>query len=429
MLKDKELLDQELTEEVSDKGFDLIEADVVDYMYDNHNIPKDRSMDYITLRRSFGDADAATEYALIEAIIEVGPKNAKSRAEERLMAYFTALERGKFSKWKAASKSIPKQFRIPCIQVSDNQWIGAVDVHFFVQLRDAQKIRYNENAQRIMKRVNRGEEVEYTITINWSEVKDIQSKYRNEQFIPNALTLNIPEDVDTDFHYDPKAKELVFDDITVLDITDGYHRYLAATAEYDRTDGEFNYPVEIRIIQFSDKKARDFVYQETLGLKMKKSDAQAMSSNSNANFIVDKINEGSNLEGLIKRNGGYISYSDLSYALNTYFFNTNDKYTRAELVVLSREIIKYINKLTSAVPELLDKTWQYSDIVTTVFLMKYYLEARMSNINFDLEDKWTDLKTYINEAVPKRSLTASRKIPKIYLTKIEIILSDLPKES
>lgn len=420
MLKDKELLDVELTKEVSDKGFDLIETEVVDYMYDNHNIPKDRSMDYITLRRSFEDADVAIEYSLLEAVSKVGTKSAKRRAEDRLMEYFTTLERGKFSKWKAASKTIPKQFRIPCIQVTDNQWIGAVDVHFFVQLRDAQKIRYNENAQRIMKRVNRGEEVEYTITISWSEVKDIQQKYRDELFIPNALTLNIPEDVDTEFYYDSKAKELVFDDITVLDITDGYHRYLAATAEYDRTDGEFNYPVEIRIIHFSDKKARDFVYQETLGLKMKKSEAQAMSSNSDANFVVDKLNESSNLEGMIKRNGGYISYSDLSYALNTYFFNKGIKYSRSELIALSSEIIKFINKFTLTVPQILGSPWTYTDIVIIVLLMDNYFEAKKQNLHFNIEEQWEDISRYVHEAIPKRVLIPGRKIPKMYLTRAKI---------
>lgn len=420
MLKDKELLDQELTEEVSKLSFDKIELDVIDYIYEHHNISKGTLRDYTTLRKPFSEADPVTEYVFLEAIAEVGD-NSRRRiaAKERITAYFTQLEKGKFASYQEPPKVIPEQFRISCLQVSDKQWIGVTDVHFFIQLREAQKIRYNENAQRIMKRVARGSSVEYAITVNWSEVNDIQQKFRNESFISNALTLNIPEDVDTVFHYDEKTRELIFDEITVLDITDGYHRYLAAGAEYDRTNGEFNYPLEIRIVNFSDKKARDFVYQETLGLKMRKVDAQSMNNSSFINFVVDKINEGSNLEGYILRNAGQINYGDFAYALKEYYFDKETDTSRSALLAESKEIIKYINKLTLTIPELLDRIWTYDDILTTVFIMKSYIKiSDDEKRKVDLESLWRSAKDLVLTEIPKRSLKSGARITYKYYSVI-----------
>ena len=433
MLVDNTVIDQELAKEINSKSFDRIESNVIDYIYDHHNVPKDRLMEYVTLRKPIVDMDLNVKFAFFEAIIETtNDAKRKQKFRDRMLTWFTELERGKFSVWKYDTETIPDQFHIPCIQVSENQWIGATDVHFFIQLREAQKIRYNENAQRIMKRINKGNSVEYAITVNWSEVKDIQKKLREESFIPNAWTLNIPEDVDTVFYYDSKNKELIFDSITVLDITDGYHRYLAASAEYDRTDGKFNYPVEIRIINFSDKKARDFVYQETLGMKMRKVDAQAMNSTSPANFIVDKINEESNLEGLVKRNGGLVNYSSLSYAIQEYYYEKEMNIPRSTLVSEARDIIKYFNKLTSSVPELLDKEWDYTDIISVVLIMKPYIYDVPDNNKkkVDLDSLWKRTKDCLIEYVPRRSLKPSSRIAyKYYSALMDEIYAGLGVES
>lgn len=122
-------------------------------------------------------------------------------------------------------------------------------------------INYNVNAQRTMQRVIKGDKELYRITLNKHAVNSIRRSFESGEFIPNTITLNIPEDPENEFYYNEKNSELVIKNINHFDISDGYHRYVAACQAYDQND-KFNYPLEIRIVSFDNDKVKKFIFQE-----------------------------------------------------------------------------------------------------------------------------------------------------------------------
>ena len=73
--------------------------------------------------------------------------------------FYSDLEINQYLTEKLEVDTVKFPIRLKCLQVSDDQWIGAADTNFFMKLRRAQLIRYNANAQRVMKRIIKGESV------------------------------------------------------------------------------------------------------------------------------------------------------------------------------------------------------------------------------------------------------------------------------
>ena len=247
MLQSKSELDTYLTSIINRKNFDPIAEEVIDFVFKTHNIPKGILADYISGRRPMAEADEVLEYCLLEAIIEVVPKNRKSTFNERMTSYYTAIEQKKYAKWKRKSNAIKWPITIPCFAINDDQWIGHADMQFLMKLRAAQLIRYNENAQRVMKKKVSGNSEEYVIAINRKAIREIKEAYAEGVYIPNTITLNIPEDLDSSYKYDETTNELIINSLESFDITDGYHRYIAFGQVYD-LDNSADYPIELRIM-------------------------------------------------------------------------------------------------------------------------------------------------------------------------------------
>ena len=67
-------------------------------------------------------------------------------------------------------------------------------------------------------------------------------KVKEDSFVPNTITLNIPMETEFDFHYDEDSCSLITKSVEHLDITDGYHRYIAACQAKDKNQN-FDYAV------------------------------------------------------------------------------------------------------------------------------------------------------------------------------------------
>ena len=379
MLKSREELDLYLSEFIQKKKFEEYSDEVIDYIYAHHNIPKGEISDYLSGRKSWKDANDILVFCTYEALQKL-----KVDFDKRMVAYYegitnfyTKSEIGKYTKYKHQTDTIKWPLRVPCYQVAKDQWIGVADMKLLFQLGDAQLIRYNENAQRIMRKKISGGQEEYIPYVNKKAVNEIVQFYKSGIYIPNTLTLNIPEDVEVSFKYDNDAHEMVFNSIQCLDITDGYHRYLAALKAY-QDDKEFNTPIELRITQFSDEKARGFIYQEDQKTKMTKVESKSMQVNAPANIIVERLGSSStsNLKGLIKRTGGIIDQPILVTCIDKYYLKGKIDLSRAEIIEHYKIVEDFFNTITDAETTLLSETWTYDYMVSAILVLSYMEEQK-----------------------------------------------------
>lgn len=218
--------------------------------YTNHSIDYFITNRIITNRAGLKNITSLQLFCTIDSID-------KALNENNLAKFYTPNEINNYIKYRDKI-SISFPLEIHCIQINNEQYIGKCDVDFLIALRNSQLINYNKNAQRTLRRVAKGDSEYYEISINKTAVKRIQEAYRTGTFISNTITLNIPQDVESDFYYDEKEHILIINSIEHFDITDGYHRYVAMCKEKDKNPN-FNYDMELRLVNFSLDKTRQFI--------------------------------------------------------------------------------------------------------------------------------------------------------------------------
>ena len=339
MLKDKSELEQFLEKQCELIVFNTeLCTKIREYMYEKYNIPTGTTMDMIA-RSILGSQTEFVLFCLVDGIDYANETNHKKE-------FFTELEIKQFLSERLETENIKFPIKIKCIQVSSDQWVGATDTKFFMELRKAQLIKYNANAQRVMKRIIKGESILFKLVPNKMAIKSIRNLLQKGLYIPTTITLNIPYDSDASFYYDEKEKELVIKDIETFDISDGYHRFLAMCEEND-ADDKFNYPMEIRIINFTDEKARQFIFQEDQKTKMAKANSNSMNMNRPSNNVIDRLNEMPTFEfkGQIGLNDGTINYSALSDIIEYFYFNTRKEYANVDIRNARDDVKEKLNAL------------------------------------------------------------------------------------
>lgn len=260
--------------------------------------------------------------------------------------------------WTYETPKLPKQLIYDMIQIADDQWIGKISVRELMQLRDAQIIKYNENTQRVMKRVHKGNEEIYQISLNKKAILSMEELFRDGIYIPNTITLNMPEG--TNFTY--RNGTLVIKKLDHFDITDGYHRYIAMSNLYNE-DNSFDYPMELRITNYSEDKSRQLIWQEDQKTKMSRIDSDSMNMNSAANKVVQRLNVSPlfNLAGQINTNRGIINSAELAEIIKATYFPVSKIFSKKKelesIISAENEIRDGINYVTSEDMELLEKPW------------------------------------------------------------------------
>lgn len=319
-----------------------------EYMLEKYEIPTGTTMDMIARNR----LDEQTEFILFCLVDGIDyATNSKYKAD-----FFSEIEINQYTKEKLESGRIKFPIEIKCDKVSDNQWIGATNSRFFMELRKAQLIKYNANAQRIMKRIIKGENILFKLIPNKLAIKAIRALMQKNMYIPTAITLNIPYDSNASFYFDEKSRVLVINEIESFDISDGYHRYLAMCEENDANE-EFNYPMEIRIINFTDEKTRQFIFQEDQKTKMARSNSDTMNINRPSNIVIDRLNEmvTFDFKGQIGRNDGTIDYAALSDLIEYFYFKEKKNYGNLEIRNVANEIKEKLNALSEYNSEYINK--------------------------------------------------------------------------
>jgi hypothetical protein len=327
--------------------------EVVERLYTKYHLPKVVGMEILTRKRDLANVSDFDLYAIIDIITSGHPEN-----------YFTPAEIAEFSKKEYEKISLPLKFNM--VQITEDQWIGKISVKQLMELRDAQLVYYNENTQRTMHHVTRGDSEYYTITLNKKAVQEIQASMRDESFIPNTITLNMP--VGTIYSYTNNV--LTIREIEKFDILDGYHRFIAMSKIYN-LDENFDYDMELRIVCFEEGKAKHFVWQEDQKTKMKKVDSESFNQNSEPNKIVQRLNTDATfiMAGKIKRNDYIINASDMALVIKRMWFASQND-SKSTLTKRSIEVKKKIQQgievLVSADEELVNEKWDLKYLCTVL---------------------------------------------------------------
>ena len=134
---------------------------------------------------------------------------------------------------------------------------------------------------------------------------------------------------------------------------------------------DWNYPMEVRIISFDNDRTRNFIFQEDQKTKMRKVDSNSMNMNSNANIVVDRINQDSkfDLKGEISRNGGSISFGELAGLIDYFYFKKKvfDKPVGLVRANVQQEFVDKFNQLIETNQELFTKHFDFKDLCVIVY--------------------------------------------------------------
>ena len=329
-------------------------------------MPEELSNDYLCLRKDIKYADDFTIFIFCSIL-----------KEKDISLYFSKQEINVYSKSKFEVDKLEFPLRLKMIQVAEDQWVGKITAKDIIKLRDAQVINYNSKAQRTMRRIVAGEEVRFRIALNEKAVRGIEQSFSNQTYIPNTITLNMPEGIQ--YYYDEEKNELVINgsEDFRFDILDGYHRYVAISMEKNVND-KFDYPMELRIVQFKLDKARQFIWQEDQKTKMKRIDSDAMNQSSIATKVINRLNMDStfDLQGQVNPNDGIINSGVLHQCI-TSIYSLKPGYDRAEEMEAIREItnrFRYvINELTFEDPNTyLKKRWSRDRIIAVSYVCSRY---------------------------------------------------------
>ena len=375
-------LNRETLEEYISKFFVKIHSDkelnrnLVKYLEEKYNYPAVRASDLLSKRIILSEAGDYDLFVLMDGIENiVGTKN-------KVATYFTDDEIATYSKHKyKKEKKVRFPLKFTMIQIAPDQWIGSTSARELIKLRNAGLIRYNANIQRTMRRGIRGKTQEYRIMENKKTTNEIRESMQAGNFIPNVITLNIPDSLDSDFNYDDETKTLTIKKANSLDIIDGFHR-LIALEQAGNMDQSWDYPMELRISNYSESKGQRFVYQEDQKTKMKKIDSDSFNVEDEAVKTVIRLNEDATcaFQGQINRNNGLISMPELSVIVKKMYFNGVGKQeARVLSLKLSRQIKDNLNKLVEFDLGYITKRFEFCELYILFVAFDYFKEKEIAD--------------------------------------------------
>lgn len=398
MIKSRELLEKEISRALEQKCSKRRELQrLIKEARETYDMPEKISSDFINMRRNLVEANTYTLFILTSILF--GPS--------KLSEYFTKTEIKNLSaeKWYIPKVTFPLRFNM--VRVNDDQYTGSITTKELMLLRDAQLINYNENAQRTMKHITKGETEYYQIALNKEAVRAIMESYESEQYIPNTITLNLPEDAD--FDYDERKKELVIHKANYLDILDGYHRYIAMSKAYSK-DPSFEQKMELRIVQFPEGKAKRFIWQEDQKTKMRKIDSDSMNTTKASNKIVERLNNDPNfvLSGKISRNKGIINAAYFSDIINTVLLKGTKKSEELSNVLRYTNVLANdIERWCSLHSEYLTTAWEKKFIYAFVYVNKY---GSLDELLKDYKKIAKDESIYSGPSLTSADITRTHKL-------------------
>lgn len=373
-------------------------GNINNYCFKQYNYPETKISDILTKRVTLSEISDFECFILTDAI------SRELRTKNKLDTYFSDDEIENYSKIKyKQTKKVKFPLKFKMIRIATDQWIGKTTARELVSLRNGGIIRYNENIQRTMRRGIRGRTEEYRITENKKSVREIREAMTEGTFISNTITLNIPDDITSDYTYDENTMALVIKKANSLDIIDGFHR-LIALEQATHLNTDWDYPMELRITNYSQSKGQRFVYQEDQKTKMKKIDSDSYNVEDDAVKTVSRLNEDPlfNLQGEIKRNGGLISLPEMAAIIKRiHFTGLNKNQSRVKSIELAKELRDSFNNLTEIDNRFLTQPYNFATLFIVLVAFDWFknnnieptrqgkiINDALNNINEKLESRF-----------------------------------------
>ena len=227
------------------------------------------------------------------------------------------------------------------------------------------------------------------------------------------------KDLTGKFFYDEEQKALVIRSLSAFDISDGYHRYVAMGRKYDENK-DFNYPWELRIINFPETKARHFVFQEDQKTKMTKLNSDSMDSYNAGNIVVTRLNDDMNFDFYhqINNTDGKINFAQFAQIVNWFYFQANKKVDNAEIRRVQNELKTKFNTLFGQNDEYLNKKIEYKKLVVIMYVL----------CNVPEEELWDNIINKMAEKIgniDNRKLQVSKGITKPLINDLEVLLEEV----
>lgn len=225
-------------------------------------------------------------------------------------------------KFETTSIEFPITFT-DMVEVAPDQWIGRITIKKLMEMKRHRLINYEEGEQRALRRTKSGSLEIWKPYVSEKNVREIKDLMESGNYIPDPITLNMPD-----------GSEYSFEDHTLtvyslpkgmFNLDDGYHRYLAMSRICD-FNPDFDYVMELRIVNFSNSKANAFIFQQDQKTPMKKVVSDSYDTNAVRNKIVARLNTDSEsvLQGMLGRNQAIMNSGVLG-CLIEYYYNLKTK--------------------------------------------------------------------------------------------------------
>ena len=329
-----------------------------DSVEEKYNIPVDITSDIVAGRKDISEANDFIVFALLDVL-----------NNRQLGKYFTDDEIKELGNLRYETK----EFSLPLVfnnitQIAPDQWIGKITAKELMDLKDAQVIRYNENTQRTLRRIVRGEDRYYRIYLNKKSISEIKQLMESGAYIPDDITLNMPVDT-TEYTY--TNGKLTINELDKLDILDGYHRYISIS-QIMSMGNDFDYPMELRIVSFPEEKAKQFIFQKDQKTQMRAVDSKSMNQYDPSNIVIERLNTDpmSNIQKMIGRNKANIDYGYLGSMIRFYYFKKKMSYTMKYILEVEKEIRDKFNVFTGGKPDYLDHIFTKREIGILIYCFK-----------------------------------------------------------
>lgn len=329
------------------------------YMMDKYNFRLGETADLITQKSPLTTENVYVCFCVADALAQIDNR-------VKLEDWFTDKEISTFSSEIIQRDKFKFPIAIPAVQITDDQWIGTCDCDFLMKLREAQKIYYNTNTQRTLQRIVKNGQESYRIMLNRTAVQEIKTAYDNETYIPDTISLNMPDD--TEFWYNAEKREIVIENLDHFDIIDGFHRYTAMCMEKD-INPDFNYPMELRIVQYDEIKAKQFIWQQDQKTKMKKLDSESLNVSAPENIVAEKLNRNPmfNLHGELNRNGGKIALQDFVNVVRFLYFKGVKKEEERKLInAVTNDLFNKLNYVSDNDDKIFSEALSRTDTIALV---------------------------------------------------------------
>lgn len=329
--------------------------------------------------------------------------------------YFTKKEIDSLSKEKFDVDTI--EFPIVfnnMVEISYDQYIGKISLQELMKLKKAQMINYDPNEQRALKRIKNGNTELWKPWVSNKNVKEIKESMLAGTYIPDPLTLNMPEGSEYKYNSETHSVTVNLLPRNMFNLDDGYHRYLAMSQIHD-FDKEFDYTMELRLVGFDNVKANRFIFQQDQKTPMRKIVSDSYDPSSVANRIIQRMNADPNfdLNGQIGRNNELINGPLLGKLISGFYTRKVSKQEENLYIVETKnELVRKFNILCESNVEYMKEKWPDMRLMIAMYIFT----------NDDIaEKKYNDavqfLERNINDGEAKLlGLTASGKIRRSAIT-------------